>query len=97
MKTETRFNVAAGALLMLLLALVILLALHNGLAADEVEKSVVKAEENVVDDSYSTVAFVAMVAMFGYVIWTVLRADQGGAKSMPPARESSASDKSACR
>jgi hypothetical protein len=94
MKKETRFNVAPGALLMLL-ALVMFIAVYNGLTADEVENEVVKVEDNVVHDSYSTVAFVAMVAMFGYVIWTVLRANPGEAKSKPLANESSASNKPA--
>jgi hypothetical protein len=50
-------------------------------------------EDNVVHDSYSKVVVIAMVALFGYVIWIVLRGNPGEAKTTPPVKESSANDK----
>jgi hypothetical protein len=98
MKKDSRLNIAPAALLLTLLAVLILLAVHKRLTtAEEVEKAVVKVDDNVVRDSYMRVAVVAMVALFAYVIWTVLRANRGEAKAMPPAKESSARDKIAPR
>src|SRR5262245_46527579 len=71
---NTRFNVAPVALL-LLLGLVTLVAVHRALKAHEFESAAVKAGDKVVRDSHSTVAFV--VVLFGYMMWTVLRAKQG--------------------
>jgi hypothetical protein len=98
MKKDSRLKIAPAALLLTLLAVLILLAIHKRLTtAAEVEKAVVKVEDNVVRDSYSRVAVVAMVALFAYVMWIVLRANRGEAKEMPPAKESSARDKIAPR
>src|SRR5262249_44563125 len=94
MKKDTRSNVAPVALL-ILLALVMLVAVHRAFRADEVEKAAIKAGDKIVRDSHSTAAFVVIVTLFGYVLWTALRANQGEGKSMPPTQESSASDKSA--
>jgi hypothetical protein len=94
MKKDTRFNVAPVALLMLL-GVAMLLVVHN--AVDDAEKAFVKVEDSAAHDSYSTVAIVGTVALFAYVTWTVLRANRGEAKAMPPAKESSASDNTAPR
>ena len=91
MKNDTRFSVVPVVVLVLLM----LLAVHRRLTVEEAEKTIVTVEKRVERDSYSTVAFVGMVALFGYMIWIVLRANQGEAKSMPPTKESSAGDKSA--
>jgi hypothetical protein len=94
MNKGTRFNTAPGALLLILLATLILLAVHKRLTtAEEVEKAAVTVEHHAVRDSHSQVAVIAVVALFAYVTWTVLRANRGEAKAMPPAKESSASDK----
>jgi hypothetical protein len=94
MKKDTRFSVAPVVVLVLLV-LLMLLAVHRRLTVEEAEKTVATVQNRVVRDSYATVAFVGMVALFGYMIWIVLRANQGEAKSMPPTKESSAGDKSA--
>jgi hypothetical protein len=94
MKKDTRFNVVPVAVLVLLV-LLMLLAVHRRLTVEEAEKTVVTVEKRMERDSYSTVAFVGIVALFGYMIWIVLSANQGEAKSMPPTKESSADDKSA--
>jgi hypothetical protein len=39
----------------------------------------------------------SLMALFAFVTWTVLRANEGEDKAMPAARESSASDKTAFR
>ena len=93
MKKDTRFSVAPVAVLVLLV-LLMLLAVHRRLTVEEAEKTIVTVEKRVERDSYSTVAFVGMVALFGYMIWIVLCANQGEAKSMPPTRGSSTDGKS---
>jgi hypothetical protein len=94
MKKDTRLNIAPGALLLILLAMLILLAVRKGLTTtEEVDKVVVKVDRNVIRDSRVRVAVVVVVALFAYVMWTALRANRGEAKAMPPAKESSASDK----
>ena len=93
MKKDTRLNIAPGALLLILLAMLILLAIRKRLTtAEEVDKAVGKVEHAVVRDSHLRVAVVVMVAFFAYITWTVLRANRGEDKAMPPAKESSASD-----
>ena len=94
MKKDTRFNVVPVAVLVLLV-LLMLRAVHRRLTVEEAEKTVVTVENSVVRDSHSTVVLVGMVALFGYMTWTVLRASPGESKLMPPAKESSADDKSA--
>jgi|SRR6516164_4579731 hypothetical protein len=93
MKKDIRFHIAPGALLLILVAMLILLAVHKRLAtADEVDKAASKAEYQL-RDSHASVAIVAVAALFAYVAWTVLRANRGEAEAMPPAKESSANDK----
>ena len=87
---------------LVLLALLTYLAVHrNGLtskdAEDEAVGDVVKLEDMSLYDDYATVAFVALIALFAFVAWTVLRANQGKDTVMPPGRESSASDTTAPR
>src|SRR5262245_50246259 len=96
MKKDTRLNIAPVALLLVLLMLLILLAHRKGLTtAEEAETAVVKVGRTVDRNSHSRVAAAAMLALFAYVTWTVLRANRGDAKTMPPAEESRASDKTA--
>ena len=94
MKKDTRLNIAPGAILLILLTMLIILAVHNRLTtAEEVDKAAVQLGRHVVRDSHSPITVVVMVALFAYVTWIVLRADRGEAKTTPPARESSVSDK----
>ena len=94
MKKDTRLNLSPAAILLILLAMLILLAVRKRLTtAEEVDKAVSKVGHAVVHDSHSGVAIVVVVALFAYVTWTVLRANRGDAEAMPPAEESSASDK----
>ena len=98
MTKNTPFSIAPGAILLVLLATLTLLAVQKRLTtAEETEKAAVKVEVNVVRDSYSKVVVIALVALFAYVTWTALRANRGEAKAMPPAKESSAGDDAARR
>jgi hypothetical protein len=97
----TRLKVGPVALLVLLVLLTFLVVHRRGLTAaeaeGEAEGAVVKVEDTVARDEYAAVAFLALVALFGFVTWTALRAHEGEGKAMPPAGESSASDKAASR
>jgi hypothetical protein len=94
MKNDKRFHTSPAALAVLLLAVVMLLAFYKGLTANDVENQVVDVDKKTFRYPIATLVVVAMVAMFGYVIWTVLRANQGESNSVPPTKESSAGDKS---
>jgi hypothetical protein len=93
MKKDTRLGFGPGAILLVLVGVLMLLAVRQGFTPHDLEKTAVKVEDNVVNDSYLKVAVIAMVVLFAYVIWTVLTAKQEGAKAVPPSRESSESDK----
>jgi hypothetical protein len=97
MNKVTRLKVGPVALLLLLVLLMFLTLLYRGLTPEEVEKGAVELEDSIVRDSYVTVAFVALAALFAFVMWTALRANDGEGKAMPPRREPSASDKTAPR
>jgi hypothetical protein len=97
MNSETRHNVSPIAFLVVLLLLMLIVVRHSVLTANEAEKAVVKVQDNVVRNTRLTVAVVAMVALLAYLMWTLLRADQEEAEATPPAKESSASDKTAPR
>jgi uncharacterized membrane protein len=101
MRKVTRRQVWPIALLVLL-ALLAYLAVHRkGETAEEAEdeavEAVVKVEEKVGRDDYVVAAFLGVTALFAFVMWTALRAKEGEDKAMPPARESSANDKTAVR
>jgi hypothetical protein len=97
----TRLKVGPVALLVLLVLLTFLVVHRRGLTTAEAEGetvgAVVKLEDGVARDQYAAVAFVALAALFGFVMWAALRANAGEDKVMPPAGESSASDKTAVR
>jgi len=85
---------------LLLLALLALLTIHrNGLTVDQAAEKGVGVVVRVTDDAfhneYRTVAVLALMAIFAFVIWTVLRAHKVENKAMSPARESSSSNKTA--
>jgi hypothetical protein len=87
---------------LVLLALIALLWIHrNGLTADEaVGKSAGVVVRLTVDASYNeyrAVTVLAVIAMFAFVMWTVLRAYGRENKAKPPAKESSASNKTVLR
>jgi hypothetical protein len=99
MAKVTRLKVGPVAVLVLLALLTILAVHRKGLtdeqAEDEAVGAVVQLEDTVVRDRYAAVAFLALVALFAFVTWTALRANEGEDKAAPPAGESNASDKTA--
>jgi hypothetical protein len=101
MKKVTRLKIGPVTLLVLLALLTLLVVKRQHLTAEEAEddavRAVVKLEDTVVRDKYAAVAFLALMALFAFVTWTALRADEGGDKAMPPASGSSASDTMAFR
>jgi hypothetical protein len=101
MNNVTRLKIGPVALLVLLALLTLLAVQRRGLTAEEAEDeavgAVVKMKHRVVRYEYATVAFLALMALLAFVTWTALRANEGEDKATPPARESSASDKTAFR
>jgi hypothetical protein len=86
--------------LLVLLALLTLLTVHRrGVTAEEAQDegvgAVVQLKDMVVRHEPAAVAFVALTALFAFVAWTALRANEGEDKATPPARESGASDNTA--
>jgi len=97
MEKLTRLKIGPVAV-MVLLALLVLVTVYRARHTDaEPEEAVVKAEDRVVHDSHVTVAVVGLVALFAFVVWTALRANERDDKATPPARESRASDSTAPR
>jgi hypothetical protein len=88
-------------LLVLLALLTLLVAKRKDLtaeeAADEAVRPVVKLWDTVVRHEHAAVAFLALMALFAFVMWTALCANEGEDKAMPPAQESSASGTTASR
>jgi hypothetical protein len=87
MERVTRFWIRLVALVVFL-ALVTYLAVHrNGLTANEaVGETVgeaVSAGRMALRDGYAMAATLALVALFGFVAWTVLRAHKRGDKATP--------------
>ena len=101
MKKVTPRTIGAVALLMLLALLTFLVVKPKVLTAeeteDDAERTVVNLGDAVDRDVYAAVAFVALFALFAFVTWTALRANEGEDKAMPPAQESSASGTTASR
>ena len=93
----SRLVVALVLLAVLSFLTVRLSVLRSKQAEDEAVGGVAKVVNVATYDGYALFAVVTIVAMFGYVMWVALRANHGEAESMPPARESSASDESARR
>jgi hypothetical protein len=95
MKKVTRFTIGSVVLLVLLALLTALAVNRKGLTAegaeDELLRPVGNLEDAVVHDGHATAAVLAVVALFGFVMWTALRADAGEGKATPPARKSSGS------
>jgi hypothetical protein len=101
MKKVTQLKIGPVALLVLLALLTLLVVKRKDFTAEEAEDDAVRAvvmlEDTVVHDDFAAVAFLALMALFAFVTWTVLRAKKGEDKAMPPARESSASGTTAFR
>jgi hypothetical protein len=95
MKKVARLKVGSVALLVLLALLMLLVVKRRGLTAEEAQdegvRTVVKLHDTVVRDRYAAVAFLGLMALFAFVVWTALRTKEGEDKATPPASESSAS------
>jgi hypothetical protein len=95
MKKVTRITIAPVALLVLLALLTLLVVKPKHLMEKDAEavavETVVKLEDAVILDEDTAVAFLAVMALFGFVMWTAIRANEAEDKAMPSARESSAS------
>jgi hypothetical protein len=96
MKKVTRLKIGPVALVVLLVLLTLLAVKRRHMTAeeavDDTVRVVVKMEDTVVRDKYAAVAFLGLVALFTFVMWTALRANEREDKATPPARDSSASD-----
>ena len=101
MKKGTRLKIGPVALLVLLAVLTLLVVKRKQLTAEEAVGEAVgvafKLEDTVVRDKYAAVAFLGLMVLFLFVMWTALRANDREGKAMPPRREPSASDKTAPR
>ena len=90
-----RLKIGPVAVLVLLALLTLLVVKRRHLtaeeAADEAARPVVKLLDTVVRHERAAVAFIVLAALFGFVTWTALRANQGEDKAVPPAKESGAS------
>ena len=88
MKKGTRLKIGPVALLVLLALLTLLVVKRKDFTAEEAEDDAVRAvvmlEDTVVHDDFAAVAFLALMALFAFVTWTALRANQGEDKAMPP-------------
>jgi hypothetical protein len=75
-------------LLMLLALLAVLVAKRQALRIDEAEdeavQAVVTVKNTVVRDEYVAGAVLVVLALFGFVIWAAIRAEQEKNKPMPP-------------
>jgi hypothetical protein len=93
MNKESGHTIAAAALLLLLVVFILLVAKRRDLRVEEAEddtvQTVVRVENTVVHDKYAASALLATLALFAFVIWTVLRGKSGEDPAKPPAQESS--------
>ena len=91
----TRLKIGPVAVLVLLALLTLLVVKRRHLTAeeavDEAAQPVVKVGDTVVRDERAAVAFIVLVALFAFVMWTALRDKEGEDKAVPPAGESGAS------
>jgi hypothetical protein len=102
MKKVTQFKIGPVVLLVLLALLTLLLVVKPkyftaGQAEDDAVRTVVQLEDAIDRDDFAAVAFLALIALFAFVTWTVLRANAGEDKANPPTRESRPSDTTAFR
>jgi hypothetical protein len=96
MKKGTRLMIGPVAVLVVLALLTVLVVKRQHLTAEEAGadavQAAVKLEERVLRDRHGSVAFLALLALFGFVTWRALRANPGEDKAVPPAGESGAGD-----
>jgi hypothetical protein len=92
MKKLTPLKIGPVALLVLLALLTLLVVKRKDLTVEEGDdgavRAVVKLEDTVDRDKDAAVAFLALIALFAFVMWTALRANEGEDKATPRARES---------
>jgi hypothetical protein len=95
MKQLTRLKVGPVALLVLLALLTFLVVKRKDLTTEEAEAGAVRTAVDMgrmsVRDRHAVVAFVVLMALFGFLTWAAMRAHEREDKAMPPGRESSAS------
>jgi hypothetical protein len=100
MKKVTRLEVRPAALLLLLMSLALLVLpklsavkrrdlTANARDVDAVQ-AVIELGGTIARNEHAAVAFLALMALFAFVIWTALRAKEGEANAVPHAQESSA-------
>jgi hypothetical protein len=96
MKKRARLKIGPVALLVLLALLTLLVVkrqhrqhLTAEEAQDDAVRAVVKLEDTLVRHERAAVVFLALMALFAFVTWTALRANEGEDKAKPPDRESS--------
>ena len=101
MKKVTRLKIRPVVLLGLLALLTLLVVQRKHFTAEEaVDQAVrpaVTLADTVVRHERAAIALLALMALFAFVMWTALRANEGEDKVKPPAGESSASDPTAFR
>jgi hypothetical protein len=87
MNKATPRSIRLFALLVLLVLVTYLAAHRHGLTASqavgEAAGEVVQVGGMAVRDGYAITATLALVALLGFVMWTVLRAHEGGDKATP--------------
>jgi hypothetical protein len=89
MKNVTQRRIGPVALLVLLALLALLVVKRRYLtveeATDETVRAVVKVENTLFHDQDAVVILLALITMFAFVTWTVLRANRGEDQALPPA------------
>jgi hypothetical protein len=95
MKQLTRLKIGPVALLVLLALLTFLVVKRKHMTEEEAEagavRTAVEVERMAVRDEHAVVAFVVLIALFGFLTWAAMRAHEREDEAMPPGRESSAS------
>jgi hypothetical protein len=102
MKKVTRLKMGPVALLLLLALLTLLVVKRKHLTAeesvDDAVRPVAKLADTVVRHERAAIALLALMALFAFVTWSSLRANEVEDKATPPAKEeSSASGTTAFR
>jgi uncharacterized membrane protein len=97
----TRRTIRLAALLVVLALLAFLAVNRNGLTTKETEDEVVGDAVKVVDtgvrDEFAAVAIIGLVALFAFVTWAALRANDGEDRTMPPPGSGAVNDRTHVR
>jgi hypothetical protein len=95
MKKVTHLKIAPIALVVLMVLLTLPVAKRKDLTAEEAEddalRTVVKLGDTGIRNEDAAVAFLALMLLFAFVMWTALRASDGKT-NMPPAGDTTAKD-----